>query len=186
MTACGLLQEETWQWLDSLKVNPSFNPQDFQRKLPTRNVNTVKRYLVTIQKRYSGIEPEDLISLASNYDDTFKQVNLLLTIRHSRILGEFITEVICTARYGYKPVITQLDITQFFEQKLSNESSFAALSPSSLIKIKANVMRIMVEGGLIADKKTLKILNTYPSVEVEQFAEKYQLTPYLKLLECKQ
>ncbi|MDY0137556.1 MAG: DUF1819 family protein [Thiomicrospira sp.] len=186
LTACGLLQEEAWQWLQLKQDGFKDDINELQHRLPARSESTIKRYLATLKKRYQAINDGDLKEIATSYDDTFKQFNLLLLLLHTRILGDFITEVICPAKRDYVPKISIADIERFFEQKQLEEPELTKLSDSSLKKVKSSIVKIMVEASILSDRRELKILNLYPLLEVERLADKYQLTPYLKLLECKQ
>lgn len=187
LTACGLLQEEAWGWIQlQLEKGAIDKEAEFLNRLPTRSETTIKRYLVALKRRYQDIDINDLEMISTSFDDTFRQFNLLLMLRQARILGDFITDVLCAAKRAYVPMLSAADIERFFEQKQLEEPELAKLSDSSLKKIKSSVVKIMVEASILSDRRELKILNFYPLLDVERLADKYQLTPYLKLLECKQ
>lgn len=186
LTACGLLQEEAWNWIQVQIDDQVFDKEtEFLNRLPARSEKTIKRYQAAIFRRYKLIDVEDLKYLATSFDDTFKQFNLLLTIQQTRILGDFITQVICGARRSYLTSLSRADIERFFEQTREKSEDISNLSESSFKKVKSNVLKIMTDAGLLEGRNSFFIQNFFLTFQVEALCEKYQLTPYAAILDCK-
>src|SRR6056297_3393049 len=86
------------------------------------------------------------------------QALLCAAIKHSRLLGDFIRQVIRTQIRIYKKTVSSRDWDQFFEQCEQTQPSLTAWSASTRNKVRQVIFRMLAEAKIIDSTRTKNLL----------------------------
>lgn len=136
-----------------------------QKSSPT----SARRMARLIRNRLEAMSPEfwDLVSEGNMEVGT--QALLAASIKHSKLLGDFINEVVRMHYRTYKSHITANDWKNFFEECEQRDSGLAERSETTKKKMAQVVFRILAEAKIIDDTKSMKLLPFQVVPEVRNY-----------------
>ena len=94
------------------------------------------------------------------------QMVLGSALLHSRLLRDFLTEIVWPKHRRFEKTLEISDWTVFFAECVHRDPNLAELSPSTVRKLREVAFRILVEGGLVPSTRDLQVspITLTPSV----------------------
>lgn len=183
ITAGSLLLRESREIAKLLLQDAS--PQEWRQALSVDNVlqksapSTARRMATLIRKRLE-LMPRELWSMVA--DDTTEvaiQSLLAAAIKHSRLLGDFMLQVLRRHYREFNPKLLSREWDSFLIECVHVDPAVATWSQSTKNKIGQVVYRILAEAGYLDNTRSLKLQPVLIAPEVSKFLyannEKYIL-----------
>ncbi len=126
--------------------------------LQKRSLVTARRQTRLIRDRLLPFDQDFWLMVRDATHEQTTQVLLCAAIKHSRLLGDFIRQVIHTQITIYKTSVSTRDWDQFFEQCELAQPSLAAWSASTRTKIRQVIFRMLAEAKIIDSTRTKNLL----------------------------
>lgn len=147
--------------------------------LQKRSPSTASTFAVFIRQRLALMTPElwELVRDGTNAVAT--QAVLAATIKHSRLVGDFLDLTVRDRLRLFKSNLTRKDWEEYIEGCEARDPHVANWTPGVVIKLRQNVFRILDEAGFLADTRTMALqrLEIVPEVThyLEEKGERYVL-----------
>jgi len=140
--------------------------------LQKRSPAAAKRQTKLIKNRLSLMQPAlwEMIDHGSN--DVATQAILAAAIKHSRLLGDFMDQVIRTHWKTYVTKISSVDWNSFIETCIQKDPVIETWTDSTRAKLKQVVFRILAESKYIDGTRSLKLLPVSVAPEVKKYLVK--------------
>jgi hypothetical protein len=140
--------------------------------LQKRSPAAAKRQAKLIKNRLSLMQPAlwEMIDHGSN--DVATQAILAAAIKHSRLLGDFMDQVIRTHWKTYITKISSADWNSFIETCIQKDPVIETWTDSTRAKLKQVVFRILAESKYIDGTRSLKLLPVSIAPEVKKYLVK--------------
>ncbi len=133
-----------------------------QKKAPS----SAKRQARLIRNRLELMQ-EDLLKLVVNGNrEVAMQALFAAAIKHSRLLGDFIDEVIRVHIKTFNTQLTLRDWKNYFSDCEQRDNSLKKLSDSTKKKLGQVIIRILAEAGYIDSTRSLKLTPVQIAPEV--------------------
>ncbi len=126
--------------------------------LQKRSLVTAKRQARLIWDRLLPFDQDFRLMVRDGTHEQATQALLCAAIKHSRLLGDFIRQVIHTQITIYKTSVSTRDWDQFFEQCELTQPSLAAWSASTRNKVRQIVFRMLAEAKIIDSTRSKNLL----------------------------
>ena len=151
--------------------------------LQKKSTATAKRMTRLILNRLEAM-PEKILELVINGTaDVTTQVLLAAAIKHSRLLGDFIEQVVKNHFRTFNNQLTLRDWETFLNECEQIDFSVGDWSESTRKKLGQVIFRILAEAKYIDNTRSRKILPIQIFPEVRQYLKKTQQTHILKIME---
>ena len=131
--------------------------------------SSARRMARLIRNRLEAMSPEywDLVSEGNM--EVCTQALLAAAIKHSKLLEDFINEVVRMHYRTYKSHITANDWKNFFEECEHRDPALVERSVTTKKKMAQVVFRILAEAKIIDDTKSMKLLPFQVVPEVRNY-----------------
>lgn len=183
IVAGSLLVSESRQ-IARLLLNHS-SPEQWHQALVIDNIlqkrTTVaaKRQARLIRKRLSLMQPALWEIILHGANDAAAQAIMAAAVKHSRLLGDFMDNVIRRLRQTFTVAVSDKDWREYIEACAQIDPGFERFSPSTRAKLKQVVFRILAESNYLDNTKNRRILPVSVIPEIRRYlvenAENYVL-----------
>ena len=139
--------------------------------LQKRSPSTASTFAVFIRQRLGSMTPAlwELVRDGANAVAT--QAVLAATVKHSRLLGDFLDLTVRDRLRLFKTALTHKDWEEFVEGCIARDPHAADWTPAVVTKLRQNVFRILNEAGYVADTRTMALQRVAVSSEVRRYLE---------------
>ncbi len=148
------------QWRQAIEVD---------NVLQKRSPLTAKRQARLIKNRLS-LMPEGFLDLVENSShEVTTQALLAAAIKHSRLLGDFLDQIVQDHWRTFQKQLTSRDWDHFLDLCVQKDPHIKNWSESTLNKLRQVIIRILAEASYIDGTKTQNLLPVTIVAEVRQF-----------------
>jgi hypothetical protein len=147
--------------------------------LQKRSPSTANTFATFIRQRLGLMTPAlwELVRDGSNTVAT--QAVLAATVKHSRLLGDFLELIVRDRLRLFKTALARKDWEEYVEGCEARDPHVADWTPAVVDKLRQNVFRILHEAGYVADTRTMALQRVTVVPEVlrclEENDERYVL-----------
>ncbi len=151
--------------------------------LQKRSPVTAQRQARLIVARLTLLDPSFWNIIRDGSQEQATQAVLCATIKHNRLVGDFIHQVVTTQIRTFQPDIAYRDWDHFIEQCRTVDSSLDSWSESTRAKVRQVVFRILAEAKIIDSSRSKHLLPFTLLPEIRSILETHQETYVLHCLE---
>lgn len=165
--------------LENVGSNRWHRAIEIENILQKRSPVAAKRQARLIKNRLILMKPELWKMISEGSTDMAVQATLAATVKHSRLVGDFMDKVIRQNWLAFTKRITLKDWEEFFETCIQIEPNVGDWTESTRKKLKQVVFRIMAESKYIAStrKPELQPVSIMPEIigYLTKYSEDYVL-----------
>lgn len=154
--------------------------------LQKRSPVSAKRQARLIRNRLKLMEPEALEFIIHGSSDVASQFLLAAAIKQSRLLGDFMDQVVREHQRTFQDKISNHDWDKFFQTCTQIDSSLENWSDSTVKKIRQVVIRILSEAKYIDSTRSRKLLPVTIIPEVKRYLVNHEEEYVLRCMEVTQ
>lgn len=125
--------------------------------LQKKSAATAKRQAQLIRKRLVLLAPAYWQLVAHGNRDTATQTLMAAAIKHSRLLGDFLLQIVKPKIRAFNYQLTQRDWVLFIEQCAQIDSQVRRWAPATVAKLREVIFRIMAEARYLDNTRSMKI-----------------------------
>ena len=139
--------------------------------LQKRSPSTASTFAVFIRQRLDSMTPPlwELVRDGTNAVAT--QAVLAATVKHSRLLGDFLDLTVRDRLRLFKAALTHKDWDEFVEGCVARDPHVSDWTPAVVTKLRQNVFRILGEAGYVADTRTMALQRVAVAPEIRRYLE---------------
>ncbi|MBF0101328.1 MAG: DUF1819 family protein [Desulfobacterales bacterium] len=126
--------------------------------LQKRSPESAKRQSRLIKKRLSLLKPECLSLINNGASDVVIQALLAASIKHSRLLGDFMVKVVKSHWQVFKKRLSVKDWQDYLEMCAQVDPNVNNWTEATRSKLKQVIFRILAEAKYVNNTKTLELL----------------------------
>lgn len=152
--------------------------------LQKRSPASAKRQSKLIRNRLFPLHQDFWIMIRDGSHEQVVQTLLATAISHSRLLGDFIRQVIQLRIKTFQRQVTYREWDIFFEECKHRDSSVAEWAESTTKKIRQVVFRILAEAKIIDSTRSMNLIPFSLLPEVKGLLEKHEQHYVLHCLEA--
>ena len=136
--------------------------------LQKRSPATARLQARLIKNRLTLMKPEFLELIDKGASDVVVQALLAASIKHSRLLGDFMTKVIKSHWQLFNKCVSARDWQEYLETCSQIDSNIQSWTDGTRSKLKQIIFRILVEAKYVNNIKSLELLpvNITPEVKI--------------------
>ena len=154
--------------------------------LQKRSPASAKRQSKLIRNRLLPLHQDFWLVVRDGSHEKVVQALLVASVAHSRLLGDFINQVIQLRIKTFQKQVTYREWDNFFEECKNRDSSVAEWAESTTKKIRQVVFRILAEAKIIDSTRSLNLIPFSLLPEVKGLLEKHEQHYVLHCLEVLQ
>ena len=161
ITAGSLLIHES-RTVASLLLN-GVEPDEIKSRIISENLfhkrspQTSKRLCLLILRRLSLVNRKFWLMISDGPQPLTKQALLACSIKHSRLLGDFMRDVLVRRAKTHDDQLHHGDWERFFETCELIDPEVSKLRESTRKKLRQVVIRILIESGYLENYRSLKL-----------------------------
>ena len=152
--------------LDNVSPNEWHRAIVVDNVLQKRSSYTAQTFANFIAGRLRTLDEDALMLIRDGSNEVATQTVLSGSIRYSRLLGDFLVDVVRDRRRRFQASITNLDWSEFIEDCKARDVSVDGWTEGVIDKLRQNVFRIVAEAGYVTDTKTMTLQNMVVVSEV--------------------
>ena len=152
--------------------------------LQKRSAQTATTFANFIARRLRTLNPEAWAAIRDGSNIVSTQLVLAATIKYSRLVRDFLDDVVRDRKRRFQTRITDRDWAEFMEQCKGRDPAIDAWSDSVVGKLCQNTFRICAEAGYVTDTKTMTLQRMVVAAEVESFLTLHGETEALRVMEA--
>lgn len=152
--------------------------------LQKRSPASAKRQSKLIRNRLLPLHRDFWAMIRDESHEQAVQTLLAASIAHSRLLGDFINQVIQLRIKTFQKQVTYREWDNFFEECKHRDASVATWAESTTKKVRQVVFRILAEAKIIDSTRSLNLIPFSLLPEVKGLLEKHQQNYALQCLEA--
>lgn len=137
--------------------------------LQKRSPATARRMTRLVQNRFQYGDDELLSILVSAPRSTANQALLVMAIKHSRLLGDFLLRVVKEHWRQFQTKLKPTDWEEFLEQCEQLDPSVKKWRPSTRVKLDRVVRKCLVEAGYLESSRNPTIIPVYLAPEIRSY-----------------
>jgi hypothetical protein len=100
---------------------------------------------------------------------------------HSRLLRDFLTEIVWPKHRRFDKILVISDWTVFFAECVHRDPNLAKLSPSTVKKVREVAFRVLVEAGIVPSTRALQV---FPLALVPSIAAYFEARSHLDIVKA--
>lgn len=131
-------------------------------------LSSLKRGLPSILRRINAIDSPLRLMVINESFEIARVINLYAIMKTDRLFFEFMDEVISEKLRTNNYIFELRDINLFFTVKSEQDNSIAGWTQSTIQKLKQVYIRILVETGMLKDKKAGELNRLLLDEKVQQ------------------
>ena len=159
--------------LENADSNQWHQATEIENILQKRSPAAAKRQAKLIRNRLILMKPELWEMIREGSADIAVQAALAATIKHSRLVGDFMDTVIRQNWLIFSKKITSRDWEEFFETCIQIDTNVGNWTESTRKKLKQVVFRIMAESKYIASTRNPELQPVSVLPEIIGYLNKY-------------
>jgi len=125
--------------------------------LQKRSWRSADRMAGLIRNRLLLLDAEGWRLISRGSAEIRIQMVLGSALLHSRLLRDFLTEIVWPKHRRFEKNLEIQDWTVFFAECVHRDSNLAALSPSTVKKVREVALRVLVEAGIVPSVRSLQV-----------------------------
>lgn len=137
---------ETKDWAQVRKVASTDN------LLQIRTLTARERIVREVVFRLMELSPDELILFITAHQKEQGYLLWLAICRRYPFIAEFTIDVLHDRFVGMSPIIDIQDFDNFFDKKAEWDSRFNSIKPTTRVKLRSVLFRIMKEAGIISNQ----------------------------------
>ena len=141
--------------------------------LQKRSPATAKRQARLIRNRLELMKPSLWSMVAEGNQEVATQALLAAAIKHSRLLGDYMDNILREQWLTFKRRLSSTDWNRFIELCVQVEPCILEWSESTLAKLRQVIFRILAEARYLESTRSLKLLHVSVVPEVKGYLVKY-------------
>jgi hypothetical protein len=150
-----------------------------QKKTPA----TARRQARLIRRRLSTLDAEAWKNIAERDNEVVLQLLLAASVKHSRLLGDFMCRVYGERQRRLDLALPQTDWQDFLADCAHHDPSVTAWSPSTRDKLFQVIVRILVEAKYLENARSMKLTPRSLHPDVRRYLNTHNETYVLDCLE---
>ncbi len=154
--------------------------------LQKRSPETARLQARLIKNRLTLMKPEFLELIDKGNSDVVAQALLAASIKHSRLLGDFMIKVIKSHWQLFNKCISVRDWQEYLETCSQIDSNIQSWTDGTRSKLKQIIFRILVEAKYVNNIKSLELLPVTITHEVKNYLINNSEDYILKCMEITQ
>ena len=139
--------------------------------LQKRSPSTASTFAVFIRQRLGLMTPDLWKIVRDGPNAVATQAVLAATVKHSRLLGDFLDLIVRDRLRLFKTALTRRDWDEFVEGCVARDPHVADWTPAVVTKLRQNVFRILDEADYVADTRTMALQRVAVAPEVTRYLE---------------
>jgi len=151
--------------------------------LQKRSPETAKKQAWLIKKRLTLMKPEFWKLIDSGTSDMVVQALLAASIKHSRLLGDFMYKVIKSHWQEFKKHVSVKDWQDYLEMCSQVDSNIQNWTDSTRSKLKQVIFRIVAEAKYVNSTRSLELVPVVVTPEVKKYLTNHSENYVLKCME---
>ncbi|MBF0121244.1 MAG: DUF1819 family protein [Desulfobacterales bacterium] len=151
--------------------------------LQKRSPETAKRQAKLIKSRLIIMQPNLWNLINQGVQDIVTHALLAAAIKHSRLLGDFLDQIVRSLWQTFKQRISVSDWKDFWETCTQIDPHINQWSKATQSKIKQTVFRILAEAKYVNNTRSLELLPVNVVPEVRQYLIDHREDYVLKCME---
>lgn len=144
---------------------------------------TARRQATLIRKRLTTLDPQAWTMLAEREHEVVIQLLLAATVKHSRLLGDFIRNVYTHRQRRLEPSLAPGDWHEFLVECAHQDPQVAGWSDSTRAKLLQVIVRILVEAKYLENARSMKLTPKSLHPDVRRYLNAHHETYVLDCLE---
>lgn len=137
--------------------------------LQKRSRSSCQRIAGLIRNRLQLLDSSLWSIVADGERELACQALLIATIKHSRILGDFMQSVLRNAALTFKQALTRQDWESFLSTCEQHSPEIAKWTTRTRRDMGSAVLRILAESGYLKDTRTLKLTSVTLRPEIKKY-----------------
>ena len=154
--------------------------------LQKRSPASAQRQARLIKARLSLMQPDFWKMIINGSSDVTTQAILSASIKHSRLLADFMNTVVRQHWQTFVPALSERDWKDFLKSCAQIDPGVNQWSESTRAKLKQVVFRILAESGFIDSTRSLKLLPVSIIPDVRNYLIDHKETDVLRCMEVTQ
>lgn len=152
--------------------------------LQKRSPASAKRQARLIRNRLSLMGPDHWTLVKDGNAEVTAQALLAASIKHSRLLGDFMADVCRQHWLAFNRTLSKQDWRDFLEACTLVDSAIGKWSATTTSKLRQVVFRILAEAGYMDGTRTLNLQSVSIAPEVRQYLENHSEAYVLQCMAC--
>ena len=152
--------------------------------LQKRSPETAKRQTRLIKKRLTLMEPEFWKLIVQGTSDVVIQALLAASIKHSRLLGDFMDKVVKSHWQVFKKHLSAKDWQDYLEMCIQIDPNIQNWTDATRSKLKQIIFRILAEAKYVNNTRSLELLPVSVAPDVRSYLVVHSEDYVLKCMEA--
>ncbi len=152
--------------------------------LQKRSPASARRQSKLVRNRLLPLHQDFWLMIRDGSHEQAVQTLLAASIAHSRLLGDFIKQVVQLRIKTFQKQVTYREWDSFFEECTHRDASITTWAESTAKKIRQVVFRILAESKIIDSTRSLNLIPFSLLPEVRKLLEKHDQQYVLQCLEA--
>lgn len=151
--------------------------------LQKRSPASAKRQARLIRNRLKLLGPEAWERISSGSAEVATQFLLAAAIKQSRLLGDFMNQVVREHQRTFQKQLSYHDWDKFFRTCAQVEPALESWTETTVKKVRQVIFRILAEAGYIDDTRSRRLLPVAVLPEVKQYLLNHKEEYVLRCME---
>lgn len=164
LAALLLARPTAAEWSQALK-----SENILQKKTPA----TARRHARLIRNRLEQLTEDGWRMIAEGDSEVALQMLLVAAVKHSRLLGDFMRDVLGHHIRSFQDALSRKDWDDFFTECMHRDVQVAGWSQTTRAKLHQVILRILRETGYIDSTRRPRLSRVFLHAEVKSYLARY-------------
>jgi len=151
--------------------------------LQKKSPSSARRMARLIRNRLEAMDVDHWHLILDSSREIVLQALLAAAIKHSKLLEDFMVEVVKEHYHTFKRELSKGDWTAFLEDCESRDSAAASWSDSTKKKLGQVVIRILLESGYLNNSRNMRLYPIQIHPKVSDYLKKRKMQNILRCME---